>query len=369
MFAKTCSHREEIMKKSICILTSLALIVCALFAVVGCGDKEDTRASRELDTNILNIWQDAYGSVWVELENYEHDDYQFVSISSQSATSIDFSLDGGKTWHLCDVAESLFPEKDRGVYQIISPGTDGTFTFQLTGAEDNQFPDPSPIYNAGDVLSITIRVPESDTYKASAWSKAATYTLKATAQSTTELFAYHYGAFLNDKTNYEGLSPNDFESNGFVAYKDANLIKIGKLASAASATESGKYDYTFTPFEELSQSDKAQAAKFEYKFVSKQEYTQNEDVANLTFTPDVTTNEDNFLTTGWIVGSNGIAFDADDPDLLWAYDVEIPGATTGETEICTQTSFVLLLRLKATDDTTHSSVAIFEYQLSYEPKQ
>lgn len=167
------------MKKSICILTSLALIVCALFAVVGCGDKEDTRSSRELDTNILNIWQDSYGSVWVELENYEHDDYQFVSISSQSATSIDFSLDGGKTWHLCDVAESLFPEKDRGVYQIISPGTDGTFTFQLTGAEDNQFPDPSPIYNAGDVLSITIRVPESDTYKASAWSKAATYTLKA----------------------------------------------------------------------------------------------------------------------------------------------------------------------------------------------
>lgn len=357
------------MKKSICILTSLALIVCALFAVVGCGDKEDTRASRELDTNILNIWQDASGSVWVELENYEHDDYQFVSISSQSATSIDFSLDGGKTWHLCDVAESLFPGKDRGVYQIISPGTDGTFTFQLTGAEDNQFPDTSLIYNAGDVLSITIRVPESDTYKASAWSKAATYTLKATVQSTTELFAYHYGAFLNDKSSYEGLIPNDFESNGFVTYKDANLIKIGKLASAASATESGKYDYTFTPFEELSQSDKAEAAKFEYKFVSKQEYTQNEDVAILTFTPDVEINEDTFLTTGWIVGSNGIAFDADDPDLLWAYDIEIPDATTGETEIYTQTSFVLLLRLKATDDTTHSSVAIFEYQLSYEPKQ
>ena len=356
------------MKKSICILTSLALIVCALFAVVGCGDKEDTRASRELDTNILNIWQDASGSVWVELENYEHDDYQFVSISSQSATSIDFSLDGGKTWNLCDVAESLFPEKDRGVYMIMSP-TDGTFTFQLTGAEDNQFPDPSPIYNAGDVLSITIRIPESDTYKASAWSKAATYTLKATAQSTTELFAYHYGVFLNDKTNYDGLSPNDFESNGFVAYKDANLIKIGKLASAASATESGMYDYTFTPFEELSQADKAEAAKFEYKFVSKQEYTQNEDVAILTFTPDVTVNEDTFLTTGWIAGSNGIAFNADDPDLLWAYDIESSNATTGETEIDTQTSFVLLLRLKATDDTTHSNVAIFEYSLSYEPKQ
>lgn len=357
------------MKKSICILTSLALIVCALFAVVGCGDKEDTRASRELDTNILNIWQDAYGSVWVELENYEHDGYQFVSISSQSATSIDFSLDGGKTWNQCDVAESLFPEKDRGVYQIISPDTDGTFTFQLTGAEDNQFPDPSPVYNAGDVLSITIRVPESDTYKASAWSQATTYTLKAPAQSTADLFAYHYSSLLNDKTYYDGLSTDYIESNGFVAYKDANLIKIGKLASTASATESDKYDYTFTPFEGLSQADKAEAAKFEYKFVSKQEYTQNEDVANLTFTPDVEINEDTFLTTGWIVGSNGIAFDADDSDLLWAYDIESSNASTGETEIDTQTSFVLLLRLKATNDTTHSRVAIFEYQLSYEPKQ
>ena len=359
------------MKKSICILTSLALIVCALFAVVGCGDKEDTRASRELDSNILNIWQDASGSVWVELENYEHDGYQFVSISSQSATSIDFSLDGGKTWNLCDVAESLFPEKDRGVYQIISPDTDGTFTFQLTGAEDNQFPDPSPIYNAGDVLSITIRVPESDTYKASAWSKAATYTLKAPAQSTTELFADHYSSLLNDKTYYDGLSTDYIESNGFVAYKDANLIKIGKLASAASAAESGMYYYTFTPFEELSQADKAEAAKFEYKFVSKQEYTQNEDedVTYLTFTPDVEINEDTFLTGGWIAGSNDIAFNANDPDLLWAYDVEEPDATTGETEIYTYTYFVLLLRLKATNDTTHSRVAIFEYQLSSEPKQ
>ena len=354
------------MKKSICILTSLALIVCALFAVVGCGDKEDTRASRELDTNILNIWQDAYGSVWVELENYEHDGYQFVSNSGQSATSIDFSLDGGKTWNLCDVAVTIFPEKDRGVYMIMSP-TDGTFTFYATGSADDQV--PSPTYAHGDVLSITVRVPESDTYKASAWSKAATYTLKAPAQNTADLFAYHFGSFLNDKSSYDGLIPNDFESNGFVAYKDANLIKIGKLASAASATESGKYDYTFTPFEELSQSDKAQAAKFEYKFVSKQEYTQNEDVAILTFTPDVEINEDNFLTTGWRAGSNGIAFNANDPDLLWAYGIEIPDATTGETEIYTQTSFVLLLRLKATDDTTHSSVAMFEYQLPYEPKQ
>ena len=304
--------------------------------------------------------------MWVELENYEHDGYQFVSISSQSATSIDFSLDGGKTWKQCDVAESLFPEKDRGVYMLMSP-TDDTFTFYATGSADDQV--PSPTYAPGDVLSITVRVPESDTYKASAWSKAATYTLKAPAQSTTELFADHYGVFLNDKTYYDGLSPNYIESNGFVAYKDANLIKIGKLASAASATESGMYDYTFTPFEELSQADKAEAAKFEYKFVSKQEYTQNEDVAILTFTPDVEVNEDTFLTDGWIAGSNGIAFNADDPDLLWAYDIEIPNATTGETEIYTQTSFVLLLRLKATDDTTHSSVAMFEYQLPYEPKQ
>lgn len=101
--------------------------------------------------------------------------------------------------------------------------------------------------------------------------------------------------------------------------------------------------------------------------MSKQEYTQNEDVAILTFTPDVEINEDTFLTTGWIVGSNGIAFNADDPDLLWAYDIESSNASTGETEIDTQTSFVLLLRLKATNDTTHSNVKALEYLYPNEP--
>ena len=53
----------------------------------------------------------------------------------------------------------------------------------------------------------------------------------------------------------------------------------------------------------------------------------------------------------------------------WQYNVEIPNASTGETETYTYTSFILLVRIKATDSTAHSRVHVLEYQLSYEPAE
>ncbi len=170
----------------------------------------------------------------------------------------------------------------------------------------------NPKFNAGADLSITFRIPESDTYKASEWSTATTYTLKAPGTDNSEIFANHYGAFLWDKARYDsGISANSFESNGFVVYKDGNLLKFGKIASVASSTETGMYDYTFTPLESLTEEDKTEVAKFEYKFVSKLEYEQ--------------------------------------------------------TDAYSYTSFILLVRIKATDSTAHSRVHVLEYQLSYEP--
>ena len=54
---------------------------------------------------------------------------------------------------------------------------------------------------------------------------------------------------------------------------------------------------------------------------------------------------------------------------IWQYNVESPNVSTGETEIYTYTSFILLVRIKATDSTAHSRVHILEYQLSYEPAE
>ena len=352
------------MKKLFCILISSVLVVSATSVLAGCGTKsqKDNKADRALDTSLVGVWQGSDGTVYVELKDFEHDDYQFISDSGQGATSIEFSLDGGSSWARQDSVEYFFNQTDRGIYSILSHNGN-EFTCYLTGHEGENMPQ-NPKFNAGADLSITFRIPESDTYKASEWSTATTYTLKAPGTDNSEIFAYHYGAF---------LSANNFESNGFVVYKDGDWIKFGKIASEAFSTETGMYDYTFTPLEELTEKDKTEIAKFEYKFVSKPEYEQNaaaESTDLLTsITPDIQTYEDNLLMSGtWTaVTVDGFEFNATNSNYIWQYNVEIPNASTGETEIYTYTSFILLVRIKATDSTAHSGVHVLEYQLSYEP--
>ena len=253
------------MKKLFCILISFVLVAGAITSFAGCGPKtpEDNRAVRALDTSFVNVWQGSDGTVYVELKNFEHDDYQSISDSGQGATSIEFSLDGGNSWARQDPVEYFFNQTDRGIYSILSH--DGNeFTCYLTGHEGENMPQ-NPKFNAGADLSITFRIPESDTYKASEWSTATTYTLKAPGTDNSEIFAYHFGSSLNDKEQYESgniISANSFESNGFVVYRDEKLLKFGKIASVASSTETGMYDYTFTSQEKLSEAEKNEIAKF-----------------------------------------------------------------------------------------------------------
>ena len=366
------------MKKLFCILISSVLVVSATFVLAACGSNspEDNRAVRALDTSFVNVWQGSDGTVYVELKNFEHDDYQFISDSGQGATSIEFSLDGGSSWSRQDPVEYFFNQTDRGIYSILSHNGN-EFTCYLTGYEGENMPQ-NPKFNAGADLSITFRIPESDTYKASEWSTATTYTLKAPGTDNSEIFANFFGSFLNDKEQYESgniISANNFESNGFVVYRDGNLLKFGKIASKGSSTETGMYDYTFTPQEKLGEAEKNEIAKFEYKFVSKPEYEQNataESTDLLTsITPDIQTYEDNLLMSGtWTaVTVDGFEFNATSSNYIWQYNVEIPNASTGETEIYTYTSFILLVRIKATDSTAHSRVHVLEYQLSYEPAE
>ena len=365
------------MKKLFCILISFVLVAGAITSFAGCGPKtpEDNRAVRALDTSFVNVWQGSDGTVYVELKNFEHDDYQFISDSGQGATSIEFSLDGGSSWARQDPVADFFNQTDRGIYSILSH--DGNeFTCYLTGYEGENMPQ-NPKFSAGADLSITFRIPESDTYKASEWSTATTYTLKAPGTDNSEIFANFFGSFLNDKEQYESgniISANSFESNGFVVYKDGNLLKFGKIASEASSTETGMYDYTFTPLESLTEEDKTEVAKFEYKFLSKLEYEQNataESTDLLTsITPDIQTYEDNLLMSGTWTAVTVDGFDnATNSNYIWQYNVEVPNDSTGETEIYTYRSFILLVRIKATDSTVHSGVHVLEYQLSYEPAE
>ncbi len=181
------------MKKLFCILISSVLVVSATFVLAACGSNspKDNKAVRALDTSFVDAWQGSDGTVYVELKDFEHDDYQFISDSGQGATSIEFSLDGGSSWARQDPVELFFNQTDRGIYSILSH--DGNeFTCYLTGHEGENMPQ-NPKFNAGADLSITFRIPESDTYKASEWSTATTYTLKAPGTDNSEIFANFFG--------------------------------------------------------------------------------------------------------------------------------------------------------------------------------
>lgn len=349
------------MKKLFCILISFVLVAGAITSFAGCGPKsqKDNRAIRALDTSFVNVWQGADGTVYVELKNFEHNDYQFISDSGQGATSIEFSLDGGSSWARQDPVADFFNQTDRGIYSILSH--DGNeFTCYLTGHEGENMPQ-NPKFSAGADLSITFRIPESDTYKASEWSTATTYTLKAPGTDNSEIFADFFGSFLNDKEQYESgniISANTFESNGFVVYRDGGLLKFGKIASKASSAESGMYNYTFTPQEELTEVDTNEIAKLEYKFVSKLEYEQNATAESTDLLTSITPHMSGTWTAVTVDG-----FEFNETNYIWQYNVEVPNDSTGETETYTYISFVLLVRIKATDSTAHSRVHVLEYQL------
>ena len=130
------------------------------------------------------------------------------------------------------------------------------------------------------------------------------------------------------------------------------------------------YNYTFTPLEILTEKDKTEVAKFEYKFVSKPEYEQNVTAESTdllsSITPDIETYENDLLMSGAWTAVTGDGFAFANRNYLWQYNVEMPNGSTNEMETYTCTSFILLVRIKATDSTVHSKVHILEYQLSYE---
>lgn len=80
--------------------------------------------------------------------------------------------------------------------------------------------------------------------------------------------------------------------------------------------------------------------------------------------------EDVNLMRPWTaVPATGITFNENDGNILWHWDAETPNASTGEVEIYTYTSFVLLVRMKATANTVHSELVILEYLLPSEPSE
>lgn len=362
------------MKKCSIFLLTFLLLASASAPLVGCSNNgTDNKLERTLDTSLVNVWQNANGDIWLELENYEHNHFELAN-QTQSASSIDFSLDGGQSWMTSSTSDTILAE-ERGFYNLMGNNL-GNYTFNITGASDQSLFGNEQKYQAGDVISLTFRIPESDTYKASEWSTVETYTIKSTANGSSISFTEHFGTSVYDKEDLENQSTIHFESNGLVLYKEQTFVKFGKISTLPSLTESGMFDVTFTPQEELSETEIAEITKCEYKFVSHTEYSQvsNPDENSYitsTITPNIATTEDNLLSIGrWSdVPTTGITISVNDNSLRWSIDYEIPSGVGSETVTQRYTYLILLVRLKSTDSTTQSSVNIADYEVSIEEIQ
>ena len=195
-----------------------ALMAGAAFALTACGGTNGEKKTRSLDTRIERVYQTGDGMLCVELSDFVHED---LAQAGREKTAMQVSLDGGAHWGDFDVGEVLYSQTGRGIYSVMGTTDGSDFTFYTTGTGG------SISYRAGDALSVAIRIPASETYAESAASEPVSYTLKA-ASSMEGLFANHFGAFLKKKSDYDSLTPVDFESNGYVLYYEAGGVRAGK---------------------------------------------------------------------------------------------------------------------------------------------
>ena len=330
-------------KKILSFCLAFAVIVPAIFLLSACGGGNDTpKKDRTNTAEIVSVYQDYRASLCVEMTEFEHDEYELTG-SSRNNLTLEFSINNGE-WFECYPVQLFYDESGKGVYPILfatynyGDSEVSSFTTMMTG----QNVEPGKI-------SISARIPESNTYNASAGTSPITYTLKSKIQTIDDKIGaglYGFGS--------QGTS-NTPEEEKFVFYQDSldpYTLKVGKFYSQAN--ESGDYDRFVR---ELTEEEETQFSKFdlEYKvvnytpkYITTVEGSEDENIATMEITSDE--NDDVYSTEGW---TDSLSLSESN---LWVY---------------TNTGFyyeyvIFLVRLKATDDTVQSEATCFEVYIGSE---
>ena len=331
-------------KKILGFCLAFAVIVPAIFLLSACGDDKNTIKKERVNTaEIVDIYQDPSAGVYVEVTGFEHTDWEFISNSGYNACTLEFSINDGE-WFTGSIVQDFYDENGKGVYQILSATYNygdsevSSFTTMMTG----QNVEPGEI-------SISARIPESNTYNASTGTSPTTYTLKSKIQTIDDKIGaglYGFGS--------QGTS-NSPEEEKFVFYQDSSNpynLKVGKFYSQAN--ESGNYDRFVR---ELTAEEKTQFSEFdlEYKvvnytskYITTVEGSEDENIATLEIASDE--NDAIYSTKGW---TDSLSLSKSN---LWIY------TNTGSYYEC----MIFLVRLKATDDTVQSEAMCFEVYIDSE---
>ena len=333
-------------KKILSFCLAFALIIPAIFLLSACGgDKGPTKQERTNTAKIVSVYQDYQASLYVEMTGFEHSDYELTG-SARNSLTLEFSINNGE-WFECYPVQDFYDESGKGVYQILSAIYDygdsevDSFTTMMTA----QNVEPGKI-------SISARIPESNTYNASAGTYPTAYTLKSKIQTIDDKIGegpYGFGS--------QGTSNTD-EKEKFVFYQDSldpYEFKVGKFYSLANESgESISYDRFVR---ELTEDEKTEFSEFdlEYKvvnytpkYITTVEGSEDENIADLEITNDE--NDAVYSTKGW---TDSLSLSESN---LWIY------TNAG----LYYKSVIFLVRLKATDDTVQSEALYFEVNIGTE---
>ena len=330
-------------KKILGLCFVLVLIVPAIFLLSACGGNDTPKKDRTNTAEIVDIYQDPSAGVYVEVTGFEHTDWEFISNSGYNACTLEFSINDGE-WFTGSIVQDFYDENGKGVYQILNanyqPGDSEITSYSVLMTGKTVSP--------GEI-TVSARIPESNTYNASAGTSPTTYTLKSKIQTIDDKIGAGVCGFGD-----QGWS-NTYEEEKFVFYNDSSNpynLKVGKFYSQAN--ESGGYDRFVR---ELTEEEETQFSEFdlEYKvvnytpkYITTVEGSEDEIIADLEITSDE--NDAIYSTEGW-TGSLSLS-----ESNLWIY------TNAG----LYYKSLIFLVRLKATDDTVQSEALYFEVNIGTE---
>ncbi len=241
-------------KKVLSLLFASAVVIPTAFLVSACGEEpEPEKLSRENNVEVVNILQDYQGSVLVEVENFYHEGYEVASDEGITSSSLEFSINGSE-WARGDYIPHFYDQYNKAIYEIMRYD-DPAFKMSYLWSDDS--------FAVGETVNISVRIPESDTYKASEGKNVASYTLKNVPSNISDSF------YLSVDTTPDNIAISDVEGSEFTFYVDGARLKIGRYKTSPSEDDDNNFDRSLIRFDKLTEQDKTEldALNLEYKLL------------------------------------------------------------------------------------------------------
>lgn len=227
-------------------------------------------------------------------------------------------------------------------------------------------------FAVGQTVEISVRIPESDTYKASEGKNVGSFTLKNVPSDIIDSFDSSVD------TNPDNIGTSSVESSEFTFYVDGATLKVGRYQTSPreedDEDDDKAFDKTLIKFEELSEQDKAEldALNLEYKLLDFNPTLVNETpVEGTNYVSkeigDVDFAENYFPTvspSGWTsLKQNGYAVNTNVEDnQIWDLNSYVGDSSGGSFE--NSKYLVLLVRQGETESTGVSRVLQINYNFS-----